>query len=150
TEAAANNSSSIRSRRGGRGEDMAGILTAIPIAEGWLRGARRVPSPNCDPRPSGCGVELVVVHCITLPPGEYGGPWVERLFTNSLPPAQHPYFRTIADARVSAHVLIRRDGSIVQFVPFTHRAWHAGVSSWRGRTACNDFSAGIELEGRDD
>ena len=93
--------------------------------------------------------ELIVVHGISLPPGEFGGPWIEQLFTNSLPPFVHPYFTTLHDARVSAHALLRRDGSVVQFVPIHRRAWHAGESSWRGRSACNDFSIGIELEGTD-
>ena len=128
---------------------MAGILAANAIADGWLRGARRVISPNFDARPAGSEITLVVIHGISLPPGEYGGPWVERLFTNSLPTAVHPYFREVADARVSAHLFIRRDGSVVQFVPFDARAWHAGVSEWRGRSACNDYAIGIELEGCD-
>ena len=93
--------------------------------------------------------ELIVVHGISLPPGEFGGPWIEQLFTNCLPPFAHPYFATLHDARVSAHALLRRDGSVVQFVPIHRRAWHAGESSWRGRSACNDFSIGIELEGTD-
>lgn len=117
---------------------------------GWLIGARHVPSPNRDARPAGCEPELLVVHAISLPPGQFGGPWIEHLFTNRLDPEAHPYFAEIAHMRVSAHVLIRRDGSLVQFVPFHERAWHAGQSSWQGREACNDFSVGVELEGCDD
>lgn len=94
--------------------------------------------------------ELIVVHGISLPPGEFGGPWIDRLFTNTLPAHVHPYFAGIAQARVSAHVLVRRDGELVQYVPFQRRAWHAGVSQYRGREKCNDFSIGIELEGTDD
>lgn len=106
-----------------------------------------VESPNSDERPPGVEVSLVVLHCISLPPGEYGGDAIERLFTNRLDPAAHPYFRDIAALRVSAHFLIRRDGETLQFVPVERRAWHAGASSWRGRGRCNDFSIGIELEG---
>lgn len=113
----------------------------------WLHGARRVPSPNCDERPAGTPVRLVVVHAISLPPGEFGGDGIERLFTNALDPEAHPYYREIQDLRVSAHFLVRRDGGIVQFVPCSQRAWHAGASSWRGFERCNDFSIGIELEG---
>lgn len=108
---------------------------------------RVVDSPNCDARPPGTEVSLVVLHSISLPPGEYGGDAIERLFTNRLDPAAHPYFREIAALKVSAHYLIRRDGELVQFVPVARRAWHAGLSSWRGRSGCNDFSVGIELEG---
>jgi AmpD protein len=115
----------------------------------WLAGVRHVLSPNCDERPAG-EISLIVVHGISLPPGEYGGPWIDQLFTNQLDPRRHPYFAEIADMRVSSHVLIRRDGELVQYVPFTQRAWHAGQSSYCGREACNDFSVGIELEGRDD
>lgn len=118
-------------------------------ATGLIAGARYVPSPNCDERPAGCLPELIVVHGISLPPGEFGGPWIERLFTNDLPPVVHPCFATLQDARVSAHALVRRDGSVVQFVPTNCRAWHAGESNWCGRSACNDFSIGIELEGAD-
>jgi AmpD protein len=116
---------------------------------GLLLGADFVASPNCDDRPGGCQPELVVIHGISLPPGEFGGPWIERLFTNALPATAHPYFATIEGLRVSAHALIRRDGRIIQFVPFDRRAWHAGESSWRGRERCNDYSVGIELEGTD-
>jgi AmpD protein len=119
-------------------------------ASGWLEPVRRVESPNCDERPRGARCDLIVVHGISLPPGEYGGPWIDRLFTNTLPPEAHPYFASIADRRVSAHVLVRRDGSLTQYVPFDKRAWHAGASEYCGRTACNDFSIGIELEGTDD
>lgn len=129
---------------------MAGILAANGISDGWLDGVRRVRSPNHDARPSGAAIELVVVHSINLPPGEFGGPWVERLFCNTLPADAHPYFAAAAALRVSAHVLVRRDGSLVQFVPFDRRAWHAGASSWRGRPGCNDFSVGVELEGCDE
>ena len=117
---------------------------------GWLEGAVRVPSPNCDVRPPGEIITLVVVHNISLPPGEFGGPGVEALFTNQLDPAAHPYFEKITDLRVSAHFFIRRDGHLMQFVPCALRAWHAGVSSWQGRERCNDYSIGIELEGTDE
>lgn len=118
--------------------------------DGWLAEARRVPSSNCDDRPPGTEVSLLLVHSISLPPGEYGGDAIERLFTNRLDPAAHPYFQEIAGLKVSAHFLVRRDGELVQFVPVTKRAWHAGASAWRGRAACNDFSIGVELEGTDD
>ena len=111
---------------------------------------RLVESPNQDERPPGTEISLLVVHSISLPPGEYGGDAIERLFTNRLDPAAHPYFREIAGLRVSSHFLIRRDGELVQFVPPERRAWHAGVSSWRGRERCNDFSIGVELEGSDE
>src|SRR5688500_13932589 len=110
-------------------------------SDGWLAGVRRVESPNCDERPAGTAVSLLVVHAISLPPGEYGGDAIEKLFTNRLDPAAHPYFQEIAGLKVSAHFLVRRDGRLVQFVPVQRRAWHAGASSWRGRHACNDFSA---------
>ena len=122
----------------------------IDDSSGWLSDVQRVPSPNCDERPAGCEASLIVVHGISLPPGEFGGPWIDRLFTNSLPAEQHPYFAEIAHLQVSAHVLIRRDGELRQYVPFTARAWHAGESSHCGRKTCNDFSVGIELEGMDD
>lgn len=121
----------------------------VDTASGLLEGARQLPSPNCDDRPAGVDADLVIVHGISLPPGEFGGPWIDRLFTNSLPPAAHPYFESVAGLRVSAHLLIRRDGEVVQYVPFQSRAWHAGVSSWQGRGRCNDYSIGIELEGTD-
>ena len=111
---------------------------------------RVVDSPNQDARPRGTAVTLLVVHCISLPPGEFGGDAIERLFTNRLDAEAHTYFRGIVDLRVSAHFLIRRDGELVQFVPIERRAWHAGASSWRGRGGCNDFSIGVELEGIDD
>jgi AmpD protein len=111
---------------------------------------RIVDSPNQDERPAGTEITLLVVHSISLPPGEYGGDAIERLFTNRLDPDAHPYFREIAGLRVSSHFLIRRDGELVQFVPVERRAWHAGVSNWRGRERCNDFSIGVELEGMDD
>ncbi|MGD8515246.1 MAG: 1,6-anhydro-N-acetylmuramyl-L-alanine amidase AmpD [Granulosicoccaceae bacterium] len=120
------------------------------IRQGWLLEARQVVSPNCDERPQGVEPELIVIHSISLPPCEYGGRWIDDLFTNRLEPAAHPYFEDIARLRVSSHVLIRRDGEIVQYVPFHARAWHAGESSYAGRDCCNDFSIGIELEGCDD
>jgi AmpD protein len=123
--------------------------TGIDIATGWLHPARQLPSPNCDDRPAGIEPDLVVVHGISLPPGEFGGPWIDRFFTNALPPEAHPYFAGVADLRVSAHLLLRRDGEVVQYVPFQRRAWHAGASSWQGRERCNDYSIGIELEGDD-
>lgn len=115
-----------------------------------LKHARQVESPNCDDRPAACPVSLLVIHGISLPPGEYGGPWIDALFTNQLDPAAHPYFADMADLQVSSHLLIRRDGELVQYVPFTRRAWHAGDSSFAGQGACNDFSIGIELEGQDE
>src|SRR5262245_47038491 len=111
---------------------------------------RIVESPNCDDRPPGTEITLVILHSISLPPGEYGGDSIERLFTNRLDPDAHPYFREIEGLKVSAHFLIRRDGEGVQFVPVERRAWHAGASSWRGRGRCNDFSIGIELEGTEE
>jgi N-acetyl-anhydromuramoyl-L-alanine amidase len=111
---------------------------------------RIVESPNHDERPPGTEISLVVLHSISLPPGEYGGGDIERLFTNCLDPQAHPYFREICSLKVSAHFLVRRDGSVVQFVPVERRAWHAGASSWRGRSRCNDFSVGIELEGTEE
>jgi AmpD protein len=111
---------------------------------------RIADSPNHDERPAGVEISLVVLHSISLPPGEYGGEHIERLFANCLDPAAHPYFREVHALRVSAHFLVRRDGELVQFVPLERRAWHAGASSWRGRDRCNDFSVGIELEGSDD
>jgi AmpD protein len=111
---------------------------------------RVVDSPNQDARPAGTEISLAVIHCISLPPGGYGGDAIERLFTNRLDPQAHPYFREIHAMKVSAHFLVRRDGELVQFVPVARRAWHAGASSWRGRSRCNDFSVGIELEGTED
>jgi len=111
---------------------------------------RIVDSPNQDARPPGVEISLVVIHSISLPPGQFGGDAIERLFTNRLDAAAHPYFESIAHLRVSSHFLVRRDGALVRFVPVERRAWHAGASSWRGRSRCNDFSVGIELEGSDD
>lgn len=116
---------------------------------GWLLGARRVPSQNCDERPADETIQLVVIHAISLPPNEFGGPGIVQLFTNCLDPVAHPYFREIEGLRVSAHLLVRRDGELIQFVPCARRAWHAGASNWRGRENCNNFSIGIELEGCD-
>lgn len=116
---------------------------------GLIVGARQVASPNCDDRPPGVEADLIVLHGISLPPGEFGGPWIDRLFTNDLPADVHPYFAEVAALRVSAHALVRRDGEVVQYVPLHRRAWHAGVSSWEGRERCNDFSVGIEIEGTD-
>lgn len=132
------------------GEDAALPLAQAPDADGWLPGVRRVLSPNCDARPPGADIDLVVIHAISLPPGEFGGDAIERLFTNRLDPAAHPYYATIHHLRVSAHLLVRRDGELIQFVSCGQRAWHAGASSWRGRVRCNDFSVGIELEGCDE
>jgi AmpD protein len=116
-------------------------------SKGLVKGARYIPSPNCDARPAGCPISLLVIHHISLPPGEFGGPGVVDFFTNRLRPAAHPYYATVAGMKVSAHFLIRRDGALLQFVPCGGRAWHAGESKWRGRARCNDFSIGIELEG---
>jgi AmpD protein len=128
------------SRRGSR---------LVVDAGGVANLARQVPSPNRDARPAGEAITLVVVHGISLPPGEFGGDGIAALFTNRLDPAAHPYYATVAALRVSAHFLIRRDGALVQFVACGDRAWHAGASRWRGRERCNDFSIGVELEGTD-
>ena len=117
-----------------------GILT--PALMHW--------SPNQDERPAGSGISLLVIHGISLPPGQYGGQWIEDLFMNRLDSSAHPYFMEIEGMKVSAHLLIRRDGEIIQYVPFVARAWHAGQSCFQGRDCCNDFSIGIELEGQDD
>ena len=121
----------------------------VDIESGLMRGARHVASPNYDARPPGIEADLIVVHGISMPPGEFGGPWIERLFTNTLPPDLHPYFAEVGELRVSSHLLVARDGGLTQFVKFTDRAWHAGQSSYNGRSACNDFSIGVELEGVD-
>ena len=122
----------------------------IADANGRVDAARYIASSNCDERPPGEPITLLVIHNISLPPGEFGGDGVVSLFTNDLDHAAHPYYRTLAGMRVSAHFLVRRTGELLQFVPCTKRAWHAGVSAWRGRGDCNDYSIGIELEGADD
>lgn len=117
---------------------------------GWLHGVAHRPSPNFSARPAGTAVDLVVIHSISLPPGHYGGDAIERLFLNQLDTTAHPYFETVRGLRVSAHFVVRRDGRVVQHVSCDERAWHAGLSNWRGRDGCNDFSIGIELEGLED
>ena len=123
---------------------------SIDVDTGILSPSRQQESPNCDERPPDAEINLVVVHGISLPPGEFGGTQVEALFSNTLDWDAHPYFKEIRGIKVSAHLMIRRDGEVVQFVPFTKRAWHAGDSCFRGENACNDFSIGIELEGEDE
>lgn len=118
-------------------------------AQGWLSGVRRLPSPNFDSRPEGSVIDLLVVHAISLPPEQFGGPGIEQLFTNTLDPREHPYYEGIHALRVSSHLLVRRTGEVLQFVSSLERAWHAGVSAFSGKTRCNDFSLGIELEGSD-
>ena len=124
------------------------VQSPFSLADGWLSPVTRLPSPHHNARPQG-DVSLLVIHGISLPPGEFGGPWIGDLFLGRLEPEAHPYFAGIASLQVSAHCLIRRDGELVQFVSFDERAWHAGVSEFAGRAACNDFSIGIELEGTD-
>lgn len=124
------------------------VSTPLSITDGWLDSARKVPSPNHNERPAD-EVSLLVIHNISLPPCQFGGPYIEQLFTNCLDPDAHPFFAGIVSLRVAAHLLIRRDGELVQFVGFDQRAWHAGVSSFSGREGCNDFSIGIEMEGSD-
>jgi AmpD protein len=119
------------------------------LDDGWLAGVECRPSPNVDDRPPGTEIDLLVVHNISLPPGTYGGGNVQALFTNRLDPSAHPFFAAIAESRVSSHLLIERDGRIVQFASFGRRAWHAGVSAFEGRPRCNDYSIGVELEGTD-
>jgi AmpD protein len=126
------------------------IPLQIEPATGLLAGVRQVLSPHLDARPKGGAPELIVVHGISLPAGEFGGPWIDHLFAGDLPVGAHPSFRDTAALRVSAHALIRRDGSLTQYVPFGMRAWHAGQSEYQGRSGCNDFSIGIELEGTDE
>lgn len=128
-------------------EDIPDPAKASPWRDGWFASARKCESPNAGPRPPQAEVCLVVVHSISLPPGEYGGDAIEALFTNRLDWDAHPYYQQIRGASVSAHFLVRRDGALTQFVSCDARAWHAGVSAWRGRENCNDFSIGIELEG---
>lgn len=124
--------------------------TPLKINEtGCLDGVRFIPSPNCDERPAGCAIDLLVIHNISLPPDEFGGDHVIELFTNRLDLEAHPYYQRLRNLRVSTHFFIRRDGEIIQFVPCEKRAWHAGASCWQGRVRCNDFSIGIELEGSD-
>jgi len=118
-------------------------------ANGWLSGVRRIASPNCDTRPPGTAIDLLVIHNISLPPGEFGGEAIAQLFTNTLDTEAHPYYAQLRWLKVSAHFLVRRNGEIIQFVPCSKRAWHAGTSLWQGRSCCNDFSIGVELEGSD-
>ena len=122
-------------------------MSTVGWQAGWWRTARRCESPNFGTRPAGVPTDLVLLHSISLPPGEYGGDAIERLFTNRLGWDAHPYYATIRGMQVSSHFLVRRDGELLQFVSCDHRAWHAGASAWRGRSDCNDFSIGIELEG---
>ncbi|WAT00150.1 1,6-anhydro-N-acetylmuramyl-L-alanine amidase AmpD [Rouxiella chamberiensis] len=121
----------------------------MQLNQGWITEARQVISPHCDNRPDDEIPSLLVIHNISLPPGKFGGPYIDQLFTGTLDPREDPFFEQIHQLRVAAHCLIRRDGEIVQYVPFDKRAWHAGVSNWQGRERCNDFSIGIELEGTD-
>lgn len=124
---------------------MPGILRR----DGWFDSVTRIASPNHDLRPSGCEIELIVLHAISLPPGHFGGPEIIDFFCNRLVPDGHPGLAPLVNLRVSSHLLVRRDGGVIQFVSCQDRAWHAGVSCWRGRQRCNDFSLGIELEGDD-
>ena len=126
------------------------MQTKLRIVDGWLQRVARHPSPNCDPRPAGMDIDLMVIHNISLPPNEFGGPWIDQLFTNRLDTDAHPWFRdNLIGVEVSAHTLIRRNGELIQYVNFDQRAWHAGASCFDGRKRCNDFSIGIELEGSD-
>lgn len=124
-------------------------IARLDIDQGWLQPCRQLISPHHNARPGG-EISLLVIHGISLPPGEFGGPWIDDLFLGRLDPTAHPYFAEIATLQVSAHCLIRRDGELAQYVPFDERAWHAGASEFAGRSACNDFSIGIELEGTDE
>lgn len=123
--------------------------TDMKIHDGWLNNVTHIPSPHHDDRPEDEEPSLLVIHNISLPPGQFGGPYINQLFTGTLNPEEHPFFEEIKHLRVSAHCLIRRDGEIIQYVPFNKRAWHAGQSNYQGREKCNDFSIGIELEGTD-
>ncbi|HQQ74205.1 MAG TPA: 1,6-anhydro-N-acetylmuramyl-L-alanine amidase AmpD [Pseudomonadales bacterium] len=121
----------------------------ISAVSGWLQGIRTLPSPNCNARPSIAAIDLLVIHNISLPPGQFGGDHIDALFCNELDCDADPYFETLRDLCVSAHFFINRDGQVTQYVSLDDRAWHAGVSQWDGREQCNDFSIGIELEGTD-
>ena len=121
----------------------------IDVSSGLVKGARQKASPNCDERPLEGDISLIVIHGISLPPGQFGGNYIDELFCNELNPNEHPYFKEIEGLKVSSHLLVRRDGEIVQYVPFQKRAWHAGVSCYESRDCCNDFSIGIEMEGED-
>ena len=121
----------------------------MKIVQGWLSDIERIESPNADLRPSPDDINLLVIHNISLPPEQFGGPYIGQLFSNSLDPMEHPYFKEIHQLKVSAHLLIDRTGALTQFVAFDKRAWHAGISTFEGRSRCNDFSIGIELEGAD-
>ncbi len=127
-----------------------GMTVSLDEKKQWIHKVRRVKSPNCDKRPDNTGISLIVIHGISLPPGQYGHNHIDQLFANTLNPEQHPYFRQIEKLRVSAHLLIDRTGTLTQYVPFNLRAWHAGDSCFEGCLACNDYSIGIELEGCDD
>ncbi len=119
----------------------------MSINQHWLTNITKTPSPNCNNRPDPTDISLLVIHCISLPPGEFDNTYIDQLFCNSLNPDDHPYFKEIHQLTVSAHLLIKRNGSCVQYVPFDKRAWHAGESNYDGQNNCNDFSIGIELEG---
>ena len=122
----------------------------IDVSSGLVKEARQQSSPNCDDRPLETDISLIVIHGISLPPGKFGGDYIDQLFCNKLSPNDHPYFKEIEGMKVSSHLLVRRDGEIVQYVPLQKRAWHAGVSCYENRDCCNDFSIGIELEGEDE
>lgn len=123
------------------------IFNGMQLHQHRIDSAQQIASPNCDARPDGDDISLLVIHCISLPPEQFGGEYIDRLFCNQLDSAAHPYFESLVGLKVSAHLLIRRDGEVKQYVPFDQRAWHAGVSRYEGRERCNDFSIGIELEG---
>ena len=131
-------------------QDVGASTASGRMIDGWISAARRIDSPNADDRPDSERISLIVVHSISLPPGKFGSDDIVRLFTNTLDPHAHPYFLPISKMRVSAHFLVRRSGELLQFVSCLQRAWHAGVSAYKGRDRCNDFSIGIELEGCDD
>jgi len=122
-------------------------VKSLTIQQNWIISARHVISPNCDLRPENIDINLLVIHCISLPPDKFDGTWIDALFTNTLDADFHPYFEEIKDMEVSSHLLIRRSGELVQYVPFNKKAWHAGKSSYQGIKNCNDYSIGIELEG---
>lgn len=122
----------------------------IDITSGLIKEARQHMSPNCDLRPDEADISLIVIHGISLPPGKFGNNYIDQLFSNQLDPNEHPYFKEIAGLKVSSHLLVRRDGEVIQYVPLNKRAWHAGISCYETRDCCNDFSIGIEMEGEDE